>query len=577
MRQDCSGRESAKYYGVGSTLQKEVISLTERMATLTVAFGLVIVFATAHPVLDPDMWWHLAVGDAILQHRSVYFVDPLSFTNPKVWVNSQWLTEAVFAAIYRRVGVVGLEVLALVLKVATFLLVFKAMNAPPLTKVWVTVLFAFGALPLIGGVRPQLLSFLFLAWLTLTIHRYRQKPEMCVQGAECEVQNHGEVKTNLSLRTIFRTSHTAPCTFPLLFALWSNAHSFYPIAFALILLAILADYLNERKGVRDEGRGTMTEQRPVLGSVWRRQMALALILSAVAVMVTPFGWHSLKQVLVNIVQSSQLPIEEWKPAIAMRHPLVLIWAFLLLLWLFCLAWSPKRPDALELLWGAFATLSALTGVRMIVLWCIVLAPFVGEHLGQWISQIAQETSERRQPPVPVWLPSVTLTLIAFLAGLILALRFNPSEFIKRERKEYPQRAVAWLKGAGLRGNCLTRYDWGGYVAWQLKGQVKVFVDGRADFYPPKVMNDFITAYFGKANWRNVLDRYGVTMVIAPPDAPISNLLSMHASGWRCVYRDKGAVVFIRRILATSQPNQPAKPQKANGQTELMLPLTSAVQ
>ncbi len=527
------------------------------MATLTVILGLVIVFATAHPVLDPDMWWHLAVGDAILQHRSVHFVDTLSFTNPKVWVNSQWLTEAIFAALYRRVGVVGLEVLALVLKVATFLLVFKAINAPPLTKVWVTVLFAFGALPVMGGVRPQLLSFLFLAWLTLTIHRYRQKPEMWVQGAECEVQNHGERNLNPSTRTmhtalstVFRTSHTTLRTLPLLFALWSNMHSFYPIAFALILLAILADYLNERKGVRGKGRGTMIEQRPVLGSVWRRQMALVLILSAVAVMVTPFGWHSPKQVLVNIVQSSQLPIEEWKPAIAMRHPLVMIWAFLLLLWLFCLAWSPKRPDALELLWGAFATLSALTGVRMIVLWCIVLAPFVGEHLGQWISQTAQETSKRRQPAVPVWLPSVTLTLIAFLVGLIFAVRFNPSEFVKREQKEYPQRAVAWIEGAKLKGNCLTRYDWGGYVAWQLKGQVKVFVDGRADFYPPKVMNDFIAAYFGKANWRSVLDKYGVTMVIAPPDAPISNLLSMHASGWRCVYRDKVAVVFIRRALAT---------------------------
>ncbi len=552
-------------------------SLTERMATLTVTFGLVIVFATAHPVLDPDMWWHLAVGEAILQHHSVHFIDPLSFTNPKVWVNSQWLAEAVFAALYRRLGIWGLEVLALLLKVAAFLLVFKATNAPPLTKVWVTVLFAFGALPVIGGARPQLLSFLFLAWLTLIIHRYRQKPEMWVRGAECEVQSHSEAKTNLSFRSIFRTSHTALRTLPLLFALWSNTHSFYPIAFVLILLAIAADYLNDRKGARDEGRGTMTEQRPVLGSVWRRQMALALILSVVAVMVTPFGWHSPKQVLVNIVQSSQLPIEEWKPAIAMRHPLVLIWAFLLLLWIFCLAWSPKRPDALELLWGAFATLSALMGVRMIVLWCIVLAPFVGEHLGQWISQTAQETTKHRQSSVPVWLPSLTLTFIAFLAGLVLALRFKPSEFIKREQKEYPQKAVAWLKGAGLRGNCLTRYDWGGYLAWQLRGQVKVFVDGRADFYPPKIMNDFIAAYFGKANWRSVLDRYGVTMVIAPPDAPISNLLSMHASGWRCVYRDRVAVVFIRRALATFQPNQPTKLQTANGQTELTLPLTSAVQ
>jgi len=510
--------------------------LTERMATLTVLLGLTIVFATIHPVLDPDMWWHLSVGEAILQSRSVHFVDPFSFTNPKVWVNSQWLTEAVFAALNRFFGVAGLEALALLLKVVAFLLVFKAFRAANLTRVWVTILFAFGALSVTGGVRPQLMSFLFLAWVALTIHQQRQ-------GANSQ----SEGQWRFAGLPMF-------VSMPLLFALWANIHSFYPIAFALLILAIFADYANERLGLK-----------PVLGTKWRKQMALTVFLCAVAVMLTPFGWHSPKQVVVNIVQSSQLPIEEWKPTMAMRHPIVVIWAILLLLWLVCLAWSPKRPDALELLWGGFATFNALTGVRMVALWCLLLAPFVGEHIGRWISQIPRSQLAANRT-VPSWVPATVVILFAFAAGLIVSLRFSPSEFAKRERKGYPQRAVAWLRERGLTGNCLARYDWGGYVAWQLGGRMRVFVDGRADFYPMKVLRDFVAAYYGRSNWYQVLNRYGVTVVIVPPDAPIANLLLLRSSEWRCVYRDETALVFIRRALVSSPPSRPTKLQRATSRT-----------
>lgn len=492
------------------------------------------------------MWWHLAVGEAILQNRTVNFVDPFSFTNPKVWVNSQWLSEALLAAVYGFVGIIGLEALALLLKVLAFLLVFKAMKAPPLTRTWVTILFAFGSLPVAGGVRPQLFSFLFLAWLTLTIHRQRLM-----------TKSQSEPYWRFAGLPMF-------ISMPLLFALWANIHSFYPIAFVLFLLAIVADYANERFGLQ-----------PVLGAKWRKQMALTILLCAVAVTLTPFGWHSPKQVLVNIVQSSQLPIEEWKPVVAMRHPITVIWTALLLLWLVCLAWSPKRPDALELLWGAFATFNALTGVRMIALWCLLVAPFFGEHIGTWVTQFSHLRQGLRQPEPPSWLPVGIVALFAFLAGIIVATKFSPSEFVKKERKVYPREAVAWMMKNGLTGNCFARYEWGGYVVWHLRNRVKIFVDGRADFYPMKVLRDFISAYYGRANWQRVLNRYGVTIVLVPPDASLANLLLLRSSEWRCVYRDKIALVFIRRALALSPQTQPMRPQTATLQRELLQPLTAA--
>lgn len=521
--------------------------MTERTAKLTVILGLVTAFAAAHPVLDPDMWWHLAVGESILQHRSVYFVDTLSFTNLKIWVNSQWMTEVIFAALHKFVGTEGLEAIALALKVIAFLLVFKAMKAPPLTRVWVTILFAFGALPLIGGVRPQLLSFLFVAWLSLTIHRHRQLSS---------TRKLEETKWQFANLPMF-------VSIPLLFAIWANVHSFYLVAFVLLSLAIVADFVNERR-----------KQPSVLGQGWRRQMALTLLLCSVTVMFTPFGWNSPKQVIVNIVQSSQLPIEEWKPAVETRHPLVIVWAGLLLLWLICLAWSPKRPDALELLWGAFATFSALTGVRMITLWCLIVAPFVGEHIGLWTSQPSRPTGARLKTQPPGWLPVAVVSFCAFLTGIVLAIRFSPSEFVKRERKEYPRDAVAQFERFVPARNCLTQYDWGGYIAWKLKGRVKVFVDGRADFYPTEVMRDFMTAYFGKERWQEVLNKYGVTVVIVPTDAPIANLLLLKTGEWRCIYKDNVAVIFVRRVLAASLQSQPTKPRKASEPVELRQPQVS---
>jgi hypothetical protein len=98
----------------------------------------------------------------------------------------------------------------------------------------------------------------------------------------------------------------------------------------------------------------------------------------------------------------------------------------------------------------------------------------------------------------------------------------------------------------VKGNCLTRYDWGGYVAWKTEGRVKVFVDGRADFYPLSVMRDFIAAYSGAARWRTVLNRYGVTLVLAPPDAPIVNLLRLCPDDWQTIYRDRRTVLLVRQ-------------------------------
>src|SRR5258708_18535963 len=60
-------------------------------------------------VVDPDVWWHIKVGQDILRTHHWPNTDPYSFTalgNP--WIAYEWLGEIVLALVYRAGGVVSL-------------------------------------------------------------------------------------------------------------------------------------------------------------------------------------------------------------------------------------------------------------------------------------------------------------------------------------------------------------------------------------------------------------------------------------------------------------------------------------
>src|ERR1700693_2810637 len=60
-------------------------------------------------VVDPDVWWHIKVGQDILRTHHFPTVDPYSFTAVGTpWIAYEWLGEIVLAFAYRLGGVVSL-------------------------------------------------------------------------------------------------------------------------------------------------------------------------------------------------------------------------------------------------------------------------------------------------------------------------------------------------------------------------------------------------------------------------------------------------------------------------------------
>src|ERR1700747_1017343 len=74
---------------------------------LSLLMGLVFVFSLRN-LFDADVWWHLASGRWMWEHRAILRADPFSFTvfgHP--WVNQEWLFEIVLYGIYQVANIPG--------------------------------------------------------------------------------------------------------------------------------------------------------------------------------------------------------------------------------------------------------------------------------------------------------------------------------------------------------------------------------------------------------------------------------------------------------------------------------------
>ena len=80
---------------------------------------LLVLLAAANicaPIGDPDLWWHITVGDWILKHNRVPMTDHWNmFSAGAPWRAYSWSSEIVYAAVDAQFGIFGLLVLKLAL------------------------------------------------------------------------------------------------------------------------------------------------------------------------------------------------------------------------------------------------------------------------------------------------------------------------------------------------------------------------------------------------------------------------------------------------------------------------------
>jgi hypothetical protein len=129
--------------------------------------------------------------------------------------------------------------------------------------------------------------------------------------------------------------------------------------------------------------------------------------------------------------------------------------------------------------------------------------------------------------------------------MVARVRYVEHRQAEREAREFPADAVSFIDAQRPPAPILNHYNWGGYFIWRLYPEYQVYIDGRADLYGDRFMDDLATTYYLRGDsWRNPLEKWGIRTVVLPPDAPLVTALSARRE-WKTIYADSQAVILTR--------------------------------
>ena len=438
----------------------------------------------------------------------ILYVDEFSFTvRGAPWTNVQWLAQVGMYAAYLLGGDVLLAMLVAALVVVTFAFVYLQMEGVPVLRAFILVL-AATASSVIWSPRPQMLSFVFTAitGYIVFLWKWRRVNRLWV----------------LILLSVF----------------WGNVHGGYALGLMLIGSVIAGETLN-----RLLGRAQVSEVM-----TWREIGILAGvgILCGLALLINPYGFGTWMLPFHTVgIKTLQGFIQEWaSPDFHNLYEQPVLWLLFALLVVTGL--SRRRWDWADLVLVVVFGYSAFVARRNIAPFALVIAPVLSRRTQLVIESMSvpitfpasmRKDWDPKLTAVLNWLIVILVAVAVLLKGVVA---LSPKMMAQAQQDIAPIRAVEWIKQNHATGPMYNSYNWGGYLLWALPEE-PVFADGRTDVY-----NEFLTEYvkvmFIRPGWQDVLDRYGVRLVLTERDSFLATMLTTRPE-WKMIYGDNQAAIF----------------------------------
>lgn len=458
---------------------------TVPLSWVTVALlGAGTLAVSADSLSDPDLWWHVRIGQLIAHAHAVPHHDTLSIgaVQPH-WVVTSWLSDLLYYGAWHAGGDRGLQLLrlgsaALVLGALAWTL--RERRGPVRTVVYLAA-----ALPLVAFLteRPQLFSFVFVAWLGDRLFRV-------VRGGPLP-------RWWVVLAVVW---------------LWANVHGLWVLAPMLLGLTALAC-------VAERGRAALRTAR---------SLVLLAAGSVVAAALTPVGWRLAVQPLL-VFRAARADIAEWQPSMLWSFPglgIVLLLLLLLVAWGRG-TWVVPRGD---IVWVAAILLLTLSATRNLASGEMLLAPVVALHL------------ERTFPPrsadavVPAWWLGVVALAGALACAYALAAR-------PAVNKQVPVHLVAVLEQQPRPLRVINVYGVGGLLIGPRSPDVRPAIDGRTDLYRA----DYVHRYLASLRlvgdgWEPVLRGLDARYAVLADGSGVEHVL-VTEWGWHEVTTESGWVLL----------------------------------
>jgi hypothetical protein len=482
-----------------SSQHTKVVSFALRVPKIAIAIAVAAAATTLVKIDDSDIWWHLATGRWIWEHHAVPQVDLFAYTSKGPLAYTEPLAQLYFYSAFAMDGAAGVVLCTALLTLVLALLVFTLVRtAHPTTLSALATSLVLAALHFRLGPKADMFTFLGFAALLVLLARARDARSF------------------------------APIV--VLLALWANLHRGGTIALP-ILAIFTASWARERR--------------------WplARACAAVLVLGAGALCLSPAGLGyiaSAFDLTTRTMYREVLP--EWR-AIYARF----FWAddpFFTLLLTTWLGGTLVRRKLDAQTATAVATLAlAFTTVRFVPLAAIAMAPGVAEAL-VWVGARLEGLV---RPALRAFVGSAAS--LGLLGACFVIETPRSSIGLGPKWWALPVDAAAFLKENPPPGRMFNAFDFGGYLAFALAPDQKVFIDGRNDtVYTRAFFADYVRADRDPAALFALLDHWDVTYaVVECSTLACSDMRALQSDPrWVPVYFDDVAVILVK-VLPTTEP------------------------
>ena len=466
-------------------------------AVLIAGLAVVAVLTVSNRFNDPDLWFHLKLGQVVWTTHAIPSTDTFSFTAyGHAWTAHEWLAELSIYAAYRMGGYSGLMLwlatLSSLLLILVYFLCYQCCGNALVSFLGGLCAWFFATVGL--AIRPMLPGYVFLVVELLVLERGRQ-----------------------NRRWLWML--------PPLFGVWVNCHGSYFFGMGVLFVYWICSFANGKWGL-------------VVAEPWdrkgRKLLGAILILCGVALCCNPIGIRLLLYPLDMLFhQRTNLnAVAEWfPPDMRGARGLGMIGAVICVLLIPLLRRSELRLRELLVLAMAFGL--ALQHMRMLFVFGIVVSPV----LCRVLAPLLGEDREREHP--------FANALLIFASLVAIVWAFPAQASIQEQiRKGNPTGAVAYIRRTGLPGPMLNEYVFGDYLIWALPEQ-RDFIDGRGDVFDwTGVLAEYGRWAMLQEDPAILLDKYKIRFCLVSRDAPMTHVLP-YLPGWRKVYSDDVSAIFAR--------------------------------
>lgn len=474
--------------------------------------GLILpILVLTTPLSDPDVWWHLRLGNDMLVSHTVPRTEVYTFTmHGTPFVDFYWLSEIILASLFQLLHPIGLTVVFGLLG-TSILIIAGAKNRLSLRSAIGLTIVAVGLEP-VFGVRPVVFSWLFFV---LLLRLTEKLPSLSTP------------KTLLYSILIFLP--------------WVNMHDGFilPLGYLAMVLGFQTLWLIFRLLKQD------WLPKPFLNRTTYQKLWLVSGVGIVASLITPYGFSSWQTLLhEGLSEQNKNSIGEWS-SLVFKHQLGLIY-FCLALFVFSLAarfklWQPHQ----WIIYSIFFVIGGSGVIHAPFFLLLILPTFL-------------VCLDKIKIPKDFLLYAKLYVTVPLVIGVFAFALFKWAEVPNTkllEGKEFPVAAVAAAQKLGIAGKVFTSYGWGGYVSYRLPNN-PYFIDGRMSSWSRRdkpLLEDYFTIESTKPGFEDLLATDKPNWFLLRPETNLASWLKDQPE-YTIVYEDKTSVVIVPKSYDVSQIN-----------------------